>query len=76
MTDPIRARELLWQFLREYPQILQGARGVNAQRIAVEWEEGKGTVVLALSPSDKKVKKDKKDKKPKKDKTAEEPTIE
>lgn len=44
--------------------------------VAVEWEEGKGTVVLALNPSDKKVKKDKKDRKPKKDKAAEEPAVE
>lgn len=35
-----RAREMVWQFLGEFPLILRGARGGTARRIAVEFDEG------------------------------------
>ena len=66
--------------LSQILRVLAGDTGIDASRraalVAVDWEEGKGTVVLALDPSDKKAKKDKKEKKAKKDRKAEEPAAE
>src|SRR5690349_23353556 len=61
--------------LSQILRVLAGETGIDSLKksgvVAVEWEEGKGTVVLALDP-DKKPKKDKKAKKDKKEKKAEE----
>ena len=66
--------------LSQILRVLAGETGIDSIKksgiVVVEWEEGKGTVVLALDPADKKPKKEKKDKKPKKDKKAEEPVSE
>jgi phosphohistidine phosphatase len=63
--------------LSQILRVLAGETGIDTIKksgvVAVEWDEGKGTVVLALTPTDKKVKKDKKSKK---DRKAEEPAIE
>ncbi len=66
--------------LSQILRVLVGETGIDSIKksglVAVEWEEGKGTIVLALDPADKKPKKEKKDKKSKKDKKAEEPASE
>ena len=65
--------------LSQILRVLAGETGIDSIKksgvVAIEWEEGKGTVVLALDPAAKKEKKAKKDKKAK-DKKAEEPAAE
>lgn len=55
--------------LSQILRVLAGETGIDTIKksgvVAVEWEDGKGTVALALTPTDKKVKKDKKGKKDK-----------
>ena len=62
--------------LSQILRVLAGETGIDSFKksglVAVEWSEGKGTVILALNPTGKPEKKgkEKKDKKDKKDKKA------